>query len=290
MATEFKNRRGYDLLPWLAVIAGYTLESKDASKRFNHDWQHTINDLFADNYYKYLEELVHKVPGMEFLCEPYGTGKKNFDETSIRGIGDMIMCEFWTKPITWGWETLLPVSSNVHVNGKRVVGAEAFTNQPQYAFQVDMADLKATGDQAFCEGVNQLVLHASAHQPWPTLKPGMVMGWFDTQFGPSQTWWDHGATQWIQYLTRCQLLLQKGLFVSDICYLQQYWQKKTFIPEGYKVDVFSEKELMTRFSVKDNNLTLADGMDYKIMYCQTIVSWNQNTPAKLRQWLMKAQP
>jgi hypothetical protein len=265
MATEFKNRRGYELLPWLTVIAGYTLESKDATKCFNYDWQRTINELFADNYYGYLEELIHKTPGMEFLCEPYGTGKKNFDETAIRGIGDMVMCEFWTKPINWGWETLLPVSSNAHVNGKKVVGAEAFTNQPQFAFQVDLADLKATGDQAFCEGVNLFVLHAAAHQPWPNLKPGMVMGWFGTQFGPSQTWWNHGAAQWIQYLTRCQLLLQKSLFVSDLCYLQLQRQKKTTFPEGYKADVCNEKELLTRFSMKDNKLVLPDGMSYNIL-------------------------
>jgi hypothetical protein len=265
MATEFKNRRGYELLPSLLVKAGYTIESKDSTERFKYDMQRTINELYADNYYGYLEELIHKTPGMEFLCEPYGTGKKNFDETAIRGIGDMVMCEFWTKPATWGWDSILPVASNAHVNGKKIVAAEAFTGQPQYAFQNDLADLKATGDLAFCEGVNLFVLHASAHQPWPNLKPGMTMGWWGTQFGPSQTWWDHGAAEWIQYVSRCQLLLQKGLVVSDICYLQLSRQKKTFIPEGYKADICNEKELLTRFSVKDNKLMLPDGMTYKMV-------------------------
>lgn len=265
MPEEFKQRRGYDLYPWLSVIAGYTVESENVSKRFKNDWQRTINELFADNYYGYLEELVHKTPGMEFLVEPYGTGKKNFDDTSIRGIGDIYMCEFWTKPATWGWDSILPVSSNAHVNSKKVVAAEAFTGQPQYAFQNDFNDLKATGDQAFCEGVNLFVLHASAHQPWPNLKPGMVMGWWGTQFGPGQTWWDHGAAEWIEYVTRCQLLLQKGLFVGDVCYLQLQRQKNTAIPEGFRADICSEKELLTRFKVKDNTLTLADGMSYRIL-------------------------
>ncbi|TDO99218.1 glycosyl hydrolase [Flavobacterium sp. 245] len=265
MATEFKNRRGYDLLPWLLVKAGYVVDSKDSTERFKYDMQRTINELYADNYYGYLEELIHKIPGLEFLCEPYGTGKKNFDETAIRGIGDMVMCEFWTKPATWGWETLLPVSSNAHVNGKKIVAAEAFTGQPQYAFQTDLADLKATGDQAFCEGVNLFVLHASAHQPWPQVKPGMTMGWWGTQFGPSQTWWEHGAAEWIEYVSRCQLLLQKGLFVSDLCYLQLERQKKTFIPEGYKGDICNEKEILNRFSVKDNKIVLPDSMTYKIL-------------------------
>jgi hypothetical protein len=220
MANEFMTRRGYALYPWLVVMAGYTLESKEVTERFKYDWQRTINELFADNYYGYLNELIHKVPGLEFLVEPYGTGTKNFDDLAIRNIGDMLMCEFWTKPATWGWESILPVAANAHVNGKKIVAAEAFTGQPQYAFQTDLAALKISGDHAFSEGVNLFVLHASAHQPWPQVKPGMTMGWWGTQFGPSQTWWDHGAAQWIQYVTRCQTILQKGLFVGDLCYLQ----------------------------------------------------------------------
>jgi len=265
MANEFMNRRGYAIYPWLVVMAGYTVESKDVTARFKYDWQRTINELFADNYYGYLNELIHKVPGLEFLVEPYGTGKKNFDDLAIRGIGDKVMCEFWTKPSTWGWESILPVSSNAHVNGKKIVAAEAFTGQPQYAFQTDLAALKVSGDQAFSEGVNLFVLHASAHQPWPQVKPGMTMGWWGTQFGPSQTWWNHGAAQWVQYVTRCQNILQKGFFVGDLCYLQLYTQKKTNIPQGYKADICNEKELLTRFSVKENRLVLPDGMSYRIL-------------------------
>lgn len=265
MTNEFMNRRGYALYPWLAVLAGYTIESDDLTSRFKYDWQRTINELFADNYYGYLNELIHKVPGLEFLVEPYGTGSKNFDDLAIRDIGDIVMCEFWTKPSTWGWESILPVSSNAHVNGKKYVAAEAFTGQPQYAFQTDLAALKISGDQAFSEGVNLFVLHASAHQPWPQVKPGMTMGWWGTQFGPSQTWWNHGATEWVQYVTRCQTLLQKGLFVGDLCYLQLKTQKKTSIPLGYKGDICNEKELLTRFSVKENKLVLPDGMSYSIL-------------------------
>jgi hypothetical protein len=265
MANEFINRRGYAIYPWLVVLAGNTVESNDVTARFKYDWQRTINELFAENYYDYLNEIIHKVPGLEFLVEPYGTGKKNFDDLSIRGIGDIVMCEFWTKPSTWGWESILPVSSNAHVNGKKIVAAEAFTGQPQYAFQTDLAALKVSGDLAFSEGVNLFVLHASAHQPWPQVKPGMTMGWWGTQFGPAATWWDHGAAQWVQYVTRCQTILQKGLFVGDLCYLQLYSQKVTNIPQGYKADICNEKELQTRFSVMGNKLVLPDGMSYRIL-------------------------
>lgn len=163
-------------MPWLPALAGLTIENKELTVRFKQDWQQTITSLVAENYYGHLATLVNR-SGMEFVVEPYGTGRVNFDINAIRGIGDTVMCEFWWGPTTWGWDSVLPVASNAHVNGKKIVAAEAFTGQPQFAFKVDLFDLKPAGDRAFCNGVNLFVLHASAHQPWPHLKPGMTMGW-----------------------------------------------------------------------------------------------------------------
>jgi hypothetical protein len=265
MPEEFQQRRGYELLQWLPVLAGVTIESKEHSSRFMQDWQRTINELIAENYYQHLHMLIHREPGMEFLIEPYGTGHINFDTAAIRGIGDTVMCEFWWGPTSWGWDSILPVASNAHVNGKKVVAAEAFTGQPQFAWRVDLFDLKASGDKAFCNGVNRFVLHASAHQPWPHVQPGMTMGRWGTQFGPSQTWWYHGAAEWIQYVSRCQMLLQKGLFVADVCFLHLTKQKDPIVPNGYKADVCNAKELMGRFDVKENKWILPDGMSYRII-------------------------
>ena len=264
MAEEFRSRCGYELLPWLPSLAGLTIEDQEYTARFKHDWQQTITSLFAENYYGHLATLINR-SGMEFLIEPYGTGKVNFDINAIRGIGDMVMCEFWWGPTTWGWDSILPVASNAHVNGKKIVAAEAFTGQPQFAWKVDLFDLKQAGDRAFCNGVNLFVLHASAHQPWPHVKPGMTMGWWGTQFGPSQTWWSHGAPEWIQYVSRCQMILQKGLFVADICFLHLSRQKDTSLPEGYKADICNPKEFLQRFDVIGNQWVLPDGMSYKIL-------------------------
>ena len=264
MAEEFERRCGYALFPWLPALAGLTVESTELTARFKHDWQQTISSLFAENYYGHLATLINR-SGMEFLVEPYGTGRVNFDINAIRGIGDTVMCEFWWGPTTWGWDSILPVASNAHVNGKKKVAAEAFTGQPQFAWKVDLFDLKQAGDRAFCNGVNLFVLHASAHQPWPHLKPGMTMGWWGTQFGPSQTWWTHGAPEWIEYVSRCQMILQKGLFIADICFLHLSKQKDPSFPEGYKADICNPTEFLQRFDVKENQWVLPDGMSYKIV-------------------------
>ena len=251
--------------------------------RFREDWRLTIEELFADNYFGYMRELIHRVPGMELMLEPYGTGAGAvFDYSVVAGIADIPMCEFWQKPATWGWDSVKPVVSGAHVWGKRTITAEAFTGQPQYAWRVDPYALKSTGDRAFCAGVNKMALHASAHQAWPNAKPGMTMGWWGTHFGPGQTWWEHGGPQWISYLSRCQFLLQQGLFVGDIAYLGR-GRLSPKPPAGYEGDGLSEGAFLSRMSVKDGRLMLPDGMSYRVLVLPNSQTMTPEVARKIRQ-------
>src|ERR1035437_5233808 len=60
MMIEFKNRRGYDMLPWLPVLTGHIVESAEASDRFLWDFRKTIADLTAENHYDQLTTLLHE--------------------------------------------------------------------------------------------------------------------------------------------------------------------------------------------------------------------------------------
>jgi hypothetical protein len=265
LSAEFRRRRGYELQPWLPVLAGFVVENTEQSARFREDWTRTIEEMVGENYYGHLSELIHRTPGMEYLLEPYGTGHDEpFDLTDISAVGDTLMCEFWQKPSTWGWDSVRPVASAAHTWGKRVVAAEAFTGQPQNGWRVAPFDLKTTGDRAFAEGVNRVVLHAAAHQPWPDLKPGMTMGWWGTQFGPGQTWWEQGGPEWIAYLSRCQFLLQQGTFAADLCYLGRGHDRPE-IPQGYSGDVIGERAFLERMEVREGRWTLPDGMSYRVL-------------------------
>ena len=46
----------------------------------------------------------------------------------------------------------------------------------------------------------------------------MTMGQWGTHFERTTTWWKPGGPAWVQYLARCQSLLQQGTFVADVCY------------------------------------------------------------------------
>jgi len=283
MREEFQKRRGYDPLPWFPALANFTIDNQEMTERFREDWRQTIAELFAENYFGYMRELTHRVPGMELMVEPYGTGAGAvFDYGAVAGTADILMCEFWQKPASWGWDSIKPVSSNAHVWGQSIVAAEAFTGQPQYAWVSDPYALKSTGDRAFSGGVNQMVLHASAHQAWRNAKPGITMGWWGTHFGPGQTWWEHGGPQWLAYLTRCQFLLQQGLFVGDIAYLGR-GRISPKPPVGYEGDGLAESAFLTRMSVKDGRLMLPDGMSYRVLVLPDSPTMTPQVVRKLRE-------
>lgn len=61
------------------------------------------------------------------------------------------------------------------------------------------------------------------------------------------------------------MMLQKGLFVADICFLHLSKQRDPSIPIGYKADTCSPKEFLQRFDVAENEWVLPDGMRYKIL-------------------------
>lgn len=261
MFDEFKKRRGYDLLPWLPALAGKTIGDKNLTGRFKRDWKQTIADLFADNYYLFMDELARRTPGLQLLVEPYSGP---FQTPAVSGGQSLLACEFWNKPPQWGGDNVRQVTSAAHTWGKPLVFAEAFTCWPLSAWSDDPHALKAVGDREFAAGVNLFMLHAGAQNPWPKVKPGMSMGKWGTQFVPGQTWWEHGGPEWLSYLARCQFLLQQGAFVGDVCFLVED-STKALLPEGYSGDACGERAFLTRMSVRDGRLVMPDGMSYRVL-------------------------
>jgi hypothetical protein len=272
---EFKRRRGYDPVPWLVTATKRVVDGDEPTARFQRDWKQTIAELFADNYYGYMAERTHRYPGLKFGCEPY-TGP--FDTVTCGTRADEVMAEFWQAPATWGWETLKPVASSAHIAGIRIVGAEAFTGQPQNAqWRQDPYALKAVGDRAFCLGVNQLILHTSAHQPWTNAWPGMTMGWWGTHFGRTQTWWEDSPA-WFTYLARCQYLLQQGRFVGDLCFLEEGAP-----PAGYDGDICSEELFLKSMSMNSGRLSLPSGMSYRVLVLPNRTTMTPAVARKVRE-------
>ena len=221
MAEEFHQRCGYDMLPWLAVLTGTTVESEERSRQFRNDYASVGQQLFAENYYGYMAELAHE-HGLKLLYQPYGTNSsKPFNpintELIARRLPDDYFCtEFWTKPDNWGWPSVPRHMQTAHKLGIQRIFAEGFTCWPLDAWQEDPASQKVLADRAFTLGVNALMLHAGAQNPWLNALPGMTFGQWGSWWTPGQTWWRSGGAQLLfQYISRCQSLLQRGQWVDD---------------------------------------------------------------------------
>ncbi len=269
---EFKRRRGYDLLLYLPAMTGRVVQDLETSERFLWDVRQTIQELIVENHARYLAELAHE-HGLGLSIEPYD--QTPCDDMAYGACADVPMCEFWRDTFQ-SWFSCHEASSIAHTYGKQIVQAEAFTSGSGERWLAHPASLKALGDWAFCNGINRFVFHRYAHQPWLDRFPGMTMGPYGIHYERTQTWWEMSRA-WIDYLSRCQFMLQQGLFVADVCFLKPEDSPQVFRPPssatqgeppdrlGYNFDGCTPEVLLTRMSVKDGRLVLPDGMSYRVL-------------------------
>lgn len=218
LTEEFRKRAGYDLTLYLPYMAGRlkTVGDEATTAKFLRDWEETVKQCVAENYYGYLTELAGE-HGITMLIEPYGTGHQqpftiiDFEKIARACEGADIATEFWQAP-DWGWKDMRRHEASMRRMGRRLLVAEAFTCWPLRAWSDSPATIKPVCDRAFCTGVNRMMLHAGAANPWPEALPGMSFGMWGTHFVPGQTWWRAGgARELFGYMARCQALLQQGI-------------------------------------------------------------------------------
>ncbi len=263
----FKERNGYDLIPNLVCFTGRVLENTEYTERVLWDLRHTVSDLVYENYFLYFSEKCG-AQGLGLTAEPYGPGP--FDSSRVAKLVDWPMTEFWytgnpnKKATGWTWTSQM-VGSGVRLSGKKVFGAEAYTRiDGDYTTHPYL--MKTLGDRMFTQGVNRFVFHSSAHQALPDgVKPGVTHGKFGFQNHRNNTWFFEGE-DWIEYITRCQHILQTGDHVSDILSVDGENRPFSSFPgagdlslgwaPGFKTDV-SEIGILDELSVDDEGFLRA---------------------------------
>jgi len=273
-ARTFHENRGYDPLPWLAVLAGYVVDSREASNAFLADFRKTIGDRVADHY-GHLADLARR-HGMATHPECSGPHAGPLDGLKNYGRSELMMSEFWSpsphRPTPPNRFFVKQASSAAHTYGKRLVGAEGFTTIGPHWNDVPWSTMKPSFDHEFCSGLNLLFVHTFTCSPKEMGLPGQEY-FAGTHFNPQVTWWDE-ATAIIDYFRRCQYLAQQGEFVADVIYyygdhIPNIATLKESDPAGalpgFDYDVLSEELLLSGLSVKDGRLALPSGMKYRVL-------------------------
>ncbi|WP_167619353.1 glycosyl hydrolase [Maribellus sediminis] len=270
MPQEFENRSGYGIYKFMPVLAGRIVGDTNTSERFLWDFRKTCADMMAENYYDRFVELCRQ-NNIISSTEPYNKGP--FDEMRAGENMDVNLGEFWMK--TGHFSHSVKVASSIQsMNGKKIVGAEAFTGRPFYSkWQEYPFSMKTQGDFMYTMGLNRFIFHRYAHQPHPTAVPGMTMGQWGFHFERTNTWFYQGK-KWLEYATRCQYMLQQGTFVGDVmCFTGEEAPGDDItmgalypdIPMGYDFQFANRDILLHKVTVKDGRISLPDGLSFTML-------------------------
>ena len=213
-AKEFRTRRGYDLLPYLPLLAGIPMESAGRSEEILRDVRTTIAELVVDVFYQVLSDCA-KEYDCQFSAECVAPTMVSDGLLHYQKV-DLPMGEFWLNSPTHDKPNdMLDAISGAHIYGKNIIQAEGFT-EVRGTWDEYPAMLKTLLDRNYALGINRLFYHVYVHNPWLDRQPGMTLDGIGLFFQRNQTWWDKGAKAFSEYATRCQSLLQYGHPVTDI--------------------------------------------------------------------------
>lgn len=261
----FRERYGYDPMPWLPTLTGQIVGSPDRSDRFLWDLRRLIADRIATEYVGGLRSECEQ-HGLRLWLENYGHWGFPSEFLLYGGESHEIGGEFWAQPGGTGAVELRAASSAAAIYGRRRVSAEAFTSVLQ--FESTPASLKPRGDWAVTQGINHWVLHVYNHQPWDDRRPG-VTTWFSTEFHRHTPWFEY-LEPWITYWRRIHAPLQIGRRAADIALFigedvpVMTGPRANEIPAGYEYD-FVNADVLGTARIRNGRWTLRSGASYALL-------------------------
>lgn len=235
--SEFKKRRGYDLLPYLRYIADTT--SCETRERVITDYCETISDLlysFTEHWVSKSHEMgmitrnqAHGSPGnlldLYALCdipETESFGASGFSIPGLRQDADYKEENFGRpNPLTMKF-----ASSAAHLTGKPLVSAESTTWLGDH-FKVSLSQIKPQIDELFVSGINHVFFHGTTYSPKEKPFPGRLF-YASTNYGPSSHFWNE-LPALTEYISKCQTVLQNSDPDSDILLyfpIHEVWRRQ----------------------------------------------------------------
>jgi len=271
---SFERLRGYDLSPYLPVLAKKIVGNREISNRFLEDFRLTVSDLVADENYLVLKNLAH-ANGLLLHSESGGPHRAPLEALQTLGRNDIPMSEFWARAATHRFSEKQRIhvkqgSSAAHIYGTRFLAAEGPTSIGPH-WERAPRELKGTLDKIFCIGVNRLFWHTYTSSPDEYGIPGFEY-FAGTHMNRHVTWWDQ-CNSFISYLNRCQYMLAQGLYNADVlAYYGSaspnfvYLESDINLAQGYAWDMCNTEVLLSRATARNGRIYLPDGMNYTLLY------------------------
>ena len=274
LAEEFKKYRGYDILNYLPIVAGYVVDDITSSNAFLSDFRKTLGELVAHNHYAHFQAYAHKY-NMQINPESAGPHAGSFDGIKNYGFSDVVMSEFWAPsphratPVKRFF--LKQGASAAHIYGKKIVGAEAFSSIGYHWHDELWYDQKSSFDYQICSGLNRVYLTTFTCSPESMGLPGQEF-FACTHINPRLTWWEQSAP-FIDYMHRTQMIAQKGKFVADVLYYYGDHVPNVFpykhsdpagVLPGFDYDV-TDETIFLQLKMKDGKIVVPGGVEYCVL-------------------------
>lgn len=266
MISVFKERYGYDPVPYLPVLSGVVVGSQHDSDAFLWDLRRLVADKISYDYVGGSREVAHKY-GLTTWLENYGHWGFPGEFLQYGGQADEVGGEFWADPPLGDIENRLATSC-AHIYGKKLTSSETSTSAGP-SFVRTPSSLKQRMDRFFTYGVNNTVLHLYISQPSEDRLPGSN-AWFGTEFNRNNTWFKH-MDLYTQYIKRCNYMMRQGWYQADVAYFigedapRMVGIMEPWIPAGYQFEHMNAEVIMRDMTVKDGMLTLPHGVQFKVL-------------------------
>jgi hypothetical protein len=214
LPTEFKKRRGYDLIPHLPeLVAGGT----PSAEKVRHDWGQTLTELANENYLTQINNwaIAHHT---KFRSQTYGEPAVTFSSQNLVALPEGEGPQ-WRAFSTLRWAT----SAN-HVFGNNVTSGETFTWLHSPVFRATPLDMKAEADIDFIMGENQIIGHGWPYSPptRPNGKPAVPEpGWslYAAAVFNDHNPWHPVMPDVTRYIQRISWLLRQGQPANQVAIL-----------------------------------------------------------------------
>ncbi len=208
---QFRQRRGYDLIPHLpALIADIGPEAG----AIRHDWAKTLTELTNERFLEPLHAWAqqhHTLLRSQTYGFPPVTLFSNRYEDLPEGEGKATFL-MWRQFSDTRW-----AASAGHLFGKPVISSETWTWLHSPAFRATPLDMKAEADLHFLQGINQLVGHGWPYSPQTAGEPGWRM-YAAGAFNAHNPWW-FAMPDLTAYLQRVSFALRQGKPENDVALL-----------------------------------------------------------------------
>ncbi|WP_395396011.1 glycosyl hydrolase (plasmid) [Novosphingobium sp. BL-8A] len=278
MAAQFRRLRGYDLTPWLPVLTGAIVGSRQASDAFLYDFRRTIGELHATEHYGTIAKVARE-NGLKTYGEALENARSTLgDDMQMRSFANYPMAAMWYVPRNAAMPgafiaDVKGAASVAHVYGQNIAAAESLTSI-MMPWATGPNELKSIIDYEFSLGINRPVIHTSVHQPVDDKVPGLSLGMFGQYFTRHETW-AALAKPWIDYIARSAFMLQQGRSVADVAYFYGEEAPLTSlyagglpdeVPRQYGYDFLNTDALLHLASVDGSDLVMPGGARYRALF------------------------